>query len=242
MTEALPRLLLVEDDAVSRQFLVEALRALPAEVDAAQSIEQACALATRHAYALWLVDAHLTDGEGIECLARLRVFDATTPAVAITAERWRHECDRLEAGGFVEILQKPIAMRSLQGNVRRLIGLAPQAIADASMSLCGKRPVWDEERAMTAMAGKRAAWLALGRLFLDELPSQCEQLRRAREVGDIASMSGLLHRLTASSGFVGAARIGEAVRALVQSPLDAHRWQVFEHAVEDTLATPLPQS
>ena len=242
MTEALPRLLLVEDDAVSRQFLAEALRALPAEVDAAESIEQACAFATKHAYALWLVDAHLTDGEGVECLARLRPFDDATPAVAITAERWRHEYDRLEAGGFVEILQKPIAMRSLQANVRRLIGLAPQAIADAPMPLCGKRAVWDEERALAAMAGNRAAWLALGRLFLDELPVQREQLRQARDIGDAASMFGLLHRLTASSGFVGAARIGETVLALSRSPLDEHRWQMFEHAVEDTLATPLPQS
>ncbi|MFT3806575.1 response regulator [Arenimonas sp.] len=242
MTEALPRLLLVEDDAVSRQFLAEALRGLPAEVDAAGTIAQACGFASRHAHALWLVDAHLPDGDGIAALTRLRELDEATPAVAITAERWQREFDRLEAAGFVEILQKPIALPDLQANVRRLIGLGPGKVADAAVPRCGKRPVWDAEQALAAMAGNRAAWLVLGRLFLDELPQQREQLRQAHELGDAAAMHGLLHRLTASSGFVGASRISAAVLALARSPLDPRLWRDFEHAVEDTLATALPQS
>lgn len=242
MTEALPRLLLVEDDAVSRQFLVEALRALPAEVDAADSVAQACVFATRHRHALWLVDAHLPDGDGIECLARLRALDAATPAVAITAESWQHEFERLDVGGFVEVLQKPIAMHVLQANMRRLLGLDAQAIADARPMRCGKRPVWDAEQALSAVAGNRATWLALGRLFLEELPLQRQQLQQSRDIGDTVSMRGVLHRLAASSGFVGAARVSAAVSALAQSPLDSQAWQDFGHAVEDTLATPLPQS
>lgn len=242
MTEALPRLLLVEDDAVSRQFLVEALRTLPADVDAADSIAQACAFVTQHAYALWLVDAHLPDGDGVACLARLRMCDAATPAVAITADRWRREFDRLEAGGFIEILQKPIAIPALQANVRRLVGLGAQTIADAPMPRGGKQPVWDAEQALAAVAGDRAAWMALGRLFLEELPQQRAQLRQSRDSAEVSSMHDLLHRLTASCGFVGAARLAAAVRALARSPLDEQRWQDFDHAVEDTLATPLPQS
>lgn len=242
MTEALLRLLLVEDDTVSRQFLVEALRALPAEVDAASSIAHACELAATHQHSLWLVDAHLPDGDGVACLARLRTVDTSTPAIAVTADRWREEFDRLEAGGFVEVLQKPISIQALQANVRRLAGLGAQAIADTPAPRCGKRPVWDEARALRAMAGNRVSWLALGQVFLEELHQVREQIGRAHEAGDASTMHALLHRLSASCGFVGAARLAGTLPALSESPLDAQAWQNFNHAVEDTLATPLPQS
>lgn len=236
MTEALPRLLLVEDDAVSRQFLMEALRALPAEVDAAASIAEASAIAARHSHALWLVDAHLPDGDGVECLTRLRAIDDATPAVAITAETWKQEFDRLEAGGFVEVLQKPTTMHALQANVRRLAGLGTQAIADAPSPRCGKRPVWDDDTALAAVAGSADTLHALRDLFLAELPEHRLHLHQAQNRGDAQAIRALVHRLTASSGFVGAARLHDAVLALSRSPLDASALQAFDHAAEDTQA------
>src|SRR5690606_33004214 len=67
-----PRILLVEDDPTSRAFLQAATEALPAVVDIAGSVAEALALATRHAHALWLIDAHLPDGSGSELLRVLR--------------------------------------------------------------------------------------------------------------------------------------------------------------------------
>jgi DNA-binding response OmpR family regulator len=85
MTASPPRILLVEDDPVSRAFLGAAVHALPAVVDAADSMAAAMALAAASRYDLWLIDANLPDGHGAELLSRLRVREAQTPAVAHTA-------------------------------------------------------------------------------------------------------------------------------------------------------------
>lgn len=241
MTAALPRLLLVEDDPISRQFLVEALLSLPAAVDAAASIAEACVFAVKSRHALWLIDAHLPDGDGIECLRRLRAVSPTTAAVAITAETDRALLDRLIAAGFVEVLTKPISVQALQGNVRRMAGLADQApniggtTATASI---GKLPCWDDTAALAALNGNRASLEALRGLFLAELPDTCRQLETAAANGDGERVRAILHRLKASCAFVGAARLADAVRALSETPLDARRLQLLGFAAADLAATP----
>ena len=56
-----PRILLVEDDAVSRAFLAAAAEGLPATIDAVDSC--AAARAVQAHGDLWLIDANLPDGK-----------------------------------------------------------------------------------------------------------------------------------------------------------------------------------
>src|SRR5678816_1058340 len=79
-----PRILLVEDDPVSRTFLQAAAEALPAHVDTATTCAEAIHRAGRQTYDLWLIDANLPDGLGSGLLATLRSLSATTPALAQT--------------------------------------------------------------------------------------------------------------------------------------------------------------
>jgi CheY-like chemotaxis protein len=241
MTATLPRLLLVEDDPISRQFLVEALRPMPATVDAAASVAEACAIAMNSRHALWLIDAHLPDGDGIECLRRLRELSPTTTAVSITAETDRGLLDRLIAAGFIEVLAKPISLQALQGNVRRLAGLANQATYardTTATATCGKLPCWDETAALAALNGDRASLEALRGLFLAELPDTCRQLEAAAADADGERVRAILHRLKASCAFVGAARLADAVRALSEMPLDVRRLQLLGFAAADLAAMP----
>ena len=79
-----PRLLLVEDDAISRRFMVAALEALPAHVDQADSVAAALAMPSDHQ--LWLLDANLADGTGIDLLEVLRARRPGITALALTAD------------------------------------------------------------------------------------------------------------------------------------------------------------
>lgn len=226
------RLLLVEDDPISRSFLEDALGDVPAVVDSTSDIASAIVLARLHPHDLWIVDAHLPDGSGVDCLRALRKFQGTT-ALAVTASTARDELDALCDAGFVEVLSKPVSVAMLCATVRRLVGHAPQAIREPSP---GKLPVWDEQQAMSAIGGDRAALLKLRGLFRAELPSLVDQLQRARLAGDAAAAQAVLHKLKASCGFVGAARLSRAVEALAQSPLDSHLAQLFDFAAQDALA------
>lgn len=225
-----PRLLVVEDDPTSQAFLREALLALPARVDVAGDIGEARALAQAAPHALWLVDAHLPDGDGLDCLRALRLI-GDTPALAITAGGAGDDFGALCAGGFLEVLAKPVSVALLQSTVRRLMGETPRA--PFRVGEPGKLPVWDEARALAAIGGNPQALQALRGLFLGELPAARAAVESAIAAGDGDAARAHLHKLQAGAGFVGAARLSRAIRALSGAPLDAGALEAFAWAMED---------
>ncbi len=230
-----PRILLVEDDPTSRWFLTSALVALPAEVDAADSVTAAVALASSQDYALWLIDAHLPDGSGSELLARLRAQRPDTPALAHTAATEAVVLDELVAAGFAEVLVKPLPAATVQGAARRALG---QGVSHESVKVLpgGKLPVWDDDSATQALNGNRAHVDTLRGLFAQELPNSLKTIQSAAARGDTATVRGELHRLRASCGFVGAARLGAAVQALQEFPDSPSLLSTFECVAQDTLS------
>jgi len=230
-----PRLLLVEDDPVSRHFLCTAAEGLPAQVDAVDTIAAAIALAADHTHDLWLFDANLPDGSGIELLQRLRDTDWETPALAHTASRDRAELDGLIAAGFSDVLVKPLTAIAWQSAIRRALGAMVDTSSIESRH-CGKLPLWDEDAALAALNGNREHVVALRYLFLAELPAQRDAVLAALRQQEHAAVRDMLHRLKASCGFVGALRLLAAVNTLDAAPCDPLHASLFYDAVEDTLA------
>lgn len=232
----LPRILLVEDDAVSRAFLAAAAEATPARVDSADSIHAAVTLAARHRYALWLVDANLPDGRGVELLARLRADDAHAAAVAHTADTTRAAADGLIAAGFGEVLVKPLPAAAVQAAIRRALGRPSGSPVSTDPAALGpKLPVWDDAAAARALAGNTAHVATLRGLFLGELPGVVDRIERAAATGDAESISAELHKLRASCGFVGAARLAAAAQALGTGPRSDALLARFREAARDTV-------
>ena len=233
---AIPRILLVEDDPASRLFLAGALEAMPAAVAIAGSVAEArrC-IATGAAFDLFLFDANLPDGSGAGLLRELRVLDCPTPALAHTAGTDRDALDALLAAGFAEVLVKPLPAASLQATVRRVLGIAgPMRVSEPPMP-CGKLPAWDDEAAASALGGNLAHVAALRALFLAELPGQRDSVLDALARGDASAAMAQLHRLQASCGFVGAARLGDAVDGLGKQMESDDARARFAHAAQDVL-------
>lgn len=224
---ALPNLLLVEDDPVSAAFLRDAAAALPARAEIAGSIAEALACATARVHDLYLIDANLPDGRGETLLQELRGRGLATPALAHTAAHEQNMRERLLAAGFIEVLCKPLAVAELHDALRRQLALPP--------ATCGKQPNWDDRAALTALGGQQAHVDALRDLFVKELPGQRQRIEAAAAAGDDAAVRAELHRLAASCGFVGAARLASAVRELQAAPLDARALRQFGFATEDLL-------
>ena len=238
-----PRILLVEDDPTSRAFLRAATEALPAHVDDAATMAEALALATRHDYALWLIDANLPDGSGHALLGRLRAQGSAVPAIAHTASHERGEHDALLAAGFVATIAKPLAGADWQAAIRDVLERtgASCALADAAvpagMPEPASVPVWDDATALAALAGNADSVAALRRLFVDELPGMRDALAQAARQRDVDDMRGHLHRLRASCGFVGAARLDAAASALRMAPLSEAALRAFLDAAQETLSS-----
>ena len=240
---ALPRVLLLEDDPVTAAFLSAALDALPATVVAATTLAEARAAA--HACDLWLFDAHLPDGDGATLLTELRARGLHAPALAHTAEARREPLDALIDAGFMEVLQKPLTVMQLQAAVRRALGDAAGTAAEdeatgAGAPRCGKSPIWDDAAALRALNGRRDHVDAMRGLFLQELAQVATRVSAAAAGRDVDALRGELHRLQASCGFVGAARLAAAVDALRDAADDPAALARFEGAAQDTLSSGMP--
>lgn len=232
-----PRLLLVEDDPISRGFMGAALEALPAQVDTADSIH--AALAMEGAHDLWLLDANLPDGHGTELLAKLRTRVPATPALAHTADDSPALRTRLLEAGFAEVLVKPLGAAGLQEAVRRWLGIASGAslrIGETS-SLFTALPLWDEATALAALNGSQEHVATLRRMFLDELMRQHDAIVDALGKGDTGLAKQVLHQLKASSGFVGALRLNAAAKNLEDALSESSMVVAFTAIVRDTLAS-----
>ncbi len=223
------RLLLVEDDAVSRGFLQHALESLPAAVDAAADAAHALALVREHGYALWLLDANLPDASGEQLLHGLRALRSDVPALCLTAEVHPERLGQLRAAGFVEVLQKPLIIAKLHAAVCRVLGTQHQVAHGDSM-------IWDDAQALRALGGNTATIQAMRALFVAELPTQSAIILRALADDDVETARAVLHRLKASCGFTGSARLLAAVRALADAPHDPSCVEGFHVQVAATLA------
>jgi DNA-binding response OmpR family regulator len=236
-----PRILLVEDDHTTAAFLSAAAEMLPATVDTVGTLAAARAQAANIAYALWLVDAHLPDGDGAALLAELRATGLGTPAIAHTAARDDDIHASLRAAGFDAVLVKPLPAASLrEAMAAALAGRSSSRIAEPWPGQHGiatrgaaAPPAWDDASALRALNGQRDHVAALRQLFLAELPAARERVLASAHEGDRQALGDALHRLRASCGFVGAARLELAVVALQAAPASAEVLACFDAAAQE---------
>jgi CheY-like chemotaxis protein/HPt (histidine-containing phosphotransfer) domain-containing protein len=230
LSTKLPKILLIEDNAISREFLYEALMPLGFSIDVAETLAAALAFAQQHQHGIFLCDVHLPDGGPIEIFSGLKQLQKNTIVIAITADTSPTASQTLSDIGYQEVWGKPIPMATLQNNVARLLG-ANHVIDDTP------RPaeMWDEAAALRAVGGNQATLNALREMFLSELPLQRKIIAQAFNDNDTASLKAECHKLLAACGFVGAAGLGHAVKQLSDSPKDSEKLNTFMRDAENCL-------
>jgi two-component system CheB/CheR fusion protein len=104
------RLLLVEDHADSAELLAELLASRGHHVRVAGTARDALARAAEEPFDLVVSDVGLPDGSGYELMATLRDRHALK-GIALTGARIS---DAANSSGFIAVLTKPIALRTLE--------------------------------------------------------------------------------------------------------------------------------
>ena len=205
-TDALAlRVLIADDDAASRRFLLDAVRALGADTTDCADGSEALGVARNEVFDLLLLDCRMPGAGACEILATLRkdAFAASRDAVAIatTAELDTAQRALLLAEGFSDVLAKPCRIDDL----RRVVALAPAYL--------NRLPVLDDEAALLA-SGDSTTMRALRQLLQQELLTLCSELDQLGQDG--AALRDRLHRLRSSCGFCGATALSGHVVALQQ--------------------------
>jgi DNA-binding response OmpR family regulator len=119
------RILIVEDDVISRKLYATVLRDELSEIVIVEVGRVALAkdeLGRDGGVALVLTDLGLPDGDGREILAAVRASSwPATPVVAISG-MMTSEVHAVRGLGFDEVLVKPIELAAFRATCRRLLG------------------------------------------------------------------------------------------------------------------------
>lgn len=123
------RILIVEDNELSRDALSRRLTRSGYSVQSAADGPEGLAKATASAHDLILMDLGLPEIDGWECIRRLRANEATrrTPIIALTAHALPGDRDAALAAGCDEFDTKPIDFASLLAAMTRLLDSATHA-------------------------------------------------------------------------------------------------------------------
>lgn len=215
--------LIVDDNAINREFLRTVLDDQVAEIHLAQDGPAALDTVRERRPDLVLMDMHMPGMDGLETWRRMRrELDPPPHAVVLTAD-WRpEERRRLLAAGFDAFLGKPVDSGTLIRCLRNVVAgrstsedsplVQPTGRADAGSLLL------DDERALAATNRNRALMMQMRAMLLDDLRDAGFRLDQLIAEGEREHVKAAVHRIKGSCGYAGAAQLqdacGEMERAL----------------------------
>ena len=214
------RLLLVDDDAVTREIAVAMLRTQGYDADVAESGAAAIELFQRTAYDAVLLDVNLADMSGYDVAVRLRQSEAgrrRTPVLIVSASTFDDDRARLREAGIDGCIGKPLDEAVLAAALTHALspGLAAASAAPAIPPRGpAVAPLVDDfaVRALTAVVGAERTRQIQGQ-FWSEWPEHVTRLRAIR--ADKVRLAEHAHRLTALAGNCGFLRLSLNCRDLM---------------------------
>lgn len=124
-------MLIVEDDADSRELLAEFMVSLDAEVSTASSGQEGLALFAMERPAIVISDLWMPEGDGYEMIRRIRSLPSgqggSTPAIAISAAE---NSDKALQAGYQAFFAKPYDADAIADAILRFLGREGRADRD----------------------------------------------------------------------------------------------------------------
>ncbi len=184
MTPRSIRVLHVEDDSLQQKVVEHHLKQIPdllVGVTCARSEEEALAEFGRRPADVVLLDYHLSQGDGLSCLRRLRQLDAVVPIVAISGQATPEiAAQLLQSGADDYISKRDLRSDGLGKSIR-------MALVRADAWRRSTLPIHESEDPLVRF---RASLLHLGKAFLNRLDpaflgrlDACETLGRQGKLG-----------------------------------------------------------
>lgn len=125
MTPTTIRLLHVEDDRIQQALLARQLTALQDyrfDITVATSEGEALTVFAEGGYELVILDYHLSQGDGVNCLRHIRQIDPTVPVIAVSGVATNEIAVELIAAGADDYLAKQtLDNRILSQSVRNVL-------------------------------------------------------------------------------------------------------------------------
>ncbi len=205
-----PRVLVVDDDGVSRLAAVGLLQTLGLTVDVASNGRQALEMSSRWAYTAIFMDCGMPDMDGYSAARQLRRREGSevhTPVIAVTS----HPRSVSLASGMDHHLAKPLRIDVLAPDCTRM-GLVARNGSDPHApieDLAADTPLLDPSMFEELAREYRLSPEEPAAMFIERATSQLPELWRAANAGDGATLRRLAVDLGGRAAVVGARRIAD---------------------------------
>ena len=123
-SDGVPRVLVVEDNAVNRMVATRMLESLGCRVETARDGEDGLRQARRRRYDVIFMDCQMPRMDGFEATGAIREQEqpgARVPIVAMTAHAMAGDRERCLEAGMDEYVTKPISLEALGAALRRML-------------------------------------------------------------------------------------------------------------------------
>ncbi|KGE71733.1 response regulator [Spirochaeta lutea] len=120
-----PQLVLIaEDEAINRMFLVKIVERAGFSALEAQTGEEAIRVYERRGeeVGIILMDLSMPEKDGLEAARELRAQGVTTPILALTAHSSEEDRSLCLEAGMNEVLIKPVQIQAVQDALQRYLG------------------------------------------------------------------------------------------------------------------------
>jgi len=218
---AVPRVLVVDDEADIRELLELTLVRMGLDVDQAGGVAEARAMLARQSYDLCLTDMRMADGVGLDLVRHICESAIDTPVAVITAHGSADNAvAALKAGAF-DYLSKPVALEQLRALVRSAVDVPVKPGAAmarvTARSLVGDSPAIADARAM-----------------IDRVARNMAPVHLTGESGSGKELAARrIHELSGRGGAFVAVNCGAIPETLMESEFFGYRKGAFTGAEDD---------
>ena len=217
--------LLVEDNAINREFAIELLRSMNIQVDEAVDGREALTLVRQTRYDGVLMDIQMPVMDGLEATRRIRALSqqtgdeyyASLPIIAMTALAMARDAEKTLAAGMNDHVTKPVDPELLFACLSKW--LKPTS-SEAANPVAGSNPCSPELLSLQSLqvtegirriGGKEAAYRKQLKRFREHYANAVDELLRLLAADNLTLAENYCHSLKGVAGNIGANSLFEAI-------------------------------
>jgi signal transduction histidine kinase/CheY-like chemotaxis protein/HPt (histidine-containing phosphotransfer) domain-containing protein len=203
------RILVAEDNATNREVVLAQLKKLGYQAVAVTNGAEAVKAIERGVYDLVLMDCEMPVMDGYEATRRIRAARPGFPIVALTADAMAGDRDRCISEGMSDYLAKPVDLERLAEVLAKWLS-KPEAGEPS-------KPIFDEDSLVRRLMGDRQLASAVLKGFIEDVPTQLNNLRQRLDEADAPGARSLAHTLKGASATVSAQSLQALALAMEQA-------------------------